>query len=118
MDKYKVGDKVYMKKVNHNINQSYYESKIDYITSRNFYIIDGMPFDSSGQCYVNYVDINNAYYMLTEEEYKKQKMENDIANIKNGIILYLKTSNVSLKDLIKLTEVLKTKDKMIDDYIF
>lgn len=117
MNKYKVGDKVYMKKVNRNTIQSYYESKVDYITGRDFYIIDGMPFDSSGQCYVNFVDMNDAYYILTKEDYNKYKMENDIANIKKGIIHYLETADISIKDLIKLTELLEIKDKMIDNYI-
>lgn len=117
MDKYKVGDKVYIRKNFRNIT-SYYESKIDYVTNRNFYIIDGIPFDSSGQCYANFVDMDNAYYILTEEEYKKQKMENDITNIKKDIIQYLTTSNISLKDLIKLTELLEIKHKTIDDCVY
>lgn len=62
--------------------------------------------------------MNNAYYILTEEEYKKQKMENDITNIKKDIIQYLTTSNISLKDLIKLTELLEIKHKMIDDCVY
>lgn len=106
----KVGDKVYMKKVFHN-NASYYESKIEYITSRGFCIIDGMPFRSDGTCFINYFDMNNAYYILTKEEYDKLKTENDIVNIKNGIIQYLKTFNISLKDLVKLVELLEIKTK-------